>query len=1082
MKFDLRVPSGWLNLVKIAGCQLFIFLMYAGTGYARTAPEIINFSKVVSNTANGGLPETYLSSQQVELIVKGKVTSEKGEPLSGVSVILENSTTGAVTDRNGEYSVNLPGSKGVLIFAFIGFIRQEIPVNGRNTIDIELKSKATDLNEVVVVGYGTQKKISTTSSISSVKGGVLAQAPVANISNSLAGNVAGLSMRPNGGQPGSDAPDIHLRGIATTGNNQPLIVVDGIIRSNINQIDPASIETVTVLKDAAAVAPYGLGGANGVILITTKKGKSGAPVFSLNAYYGRQTPTYYPKMLNAQDYMRLHNEAYLNENPTGTDLPYATDLISNYTQLNARDPDRYPNSNARSIVNMSSPIQNYSMQLSGGNERTKYFTSLGFLKQEGMFSPVNYSRYNYSVSLETQATKTTTVSVSIIGSIENTNSVDASSSASSLFNASYKYVPTASLTYSNGLWGEFAGESPIGILKAGYLRSTNNTLLTTLGIEQKLPVKGLSIKGTLSYDPNQITIKSWHTPFYFYSEDLSTTPYTFTRQISTSEGGSSTYSWLNEEYSKNQNFTYQGYLNYHNTFGKNDITGLVVAEARNNTYEDFSARRNNFAVGVDELNMGSSNKNDLDNSGTSSTGSQLGYVYRLAYGYDNKYLVEASGRYDEHYYFAPGKRWGYFPAFSVGWVLSQEEYFKKAVPFVDYLKIRGSWGKSGNLAGSPYQYENGYSLYGNSYAFGSGSMVSGTYIAQQSNPNITWEISTKQDLGFESRLWNGLLTVEADYFHEKRNGMLLPPAVSVPVEYGLALSQENEGIMSNQGFELTLGSSWKFENGLHAGLTGNMSYARNKMLQIFETSATRDNPNRSRTGRPFGEQFGYHTLGLFSTKDDKNGDGIIDAADGYNVSQFGVLHPGDIRYADISGPNGKPDGVIDANDETVIGNPIYPLLTYGFTPTASWKGFDISLFFQGSAISSINTEGYRTVPFNNNNSNSSYQYYDNRWTPTHQDALYPRADQAPTQNNTQVSDFWVKNSGFIRLKTGVLGYTVPLKVTGSMKIKSVRFYFSGQNIFTLSKLRYMDPEEGYTNQTTAYPNQKVYTFGLNATF
>lgn len=1028
----------------------------------------------------------YISSityAQETKTVTGTLTNQTGELLPGATITVKGTSIATTSDATGNFRINVPQKSKTLVFSFVGMENREVEVAGQTNINLQLNSTVSNLNDVVVVGYGTQRRLAVTGAVSSVKGAQIAETPVANISHSIAGRVAGVSMRPNGGRPGADAPEIHIRGISTTGNNQPLVVVDGVIRNNINQIDPSTIENVSVLKDAAAVAPYGLGGANGVILITTKSGKTGEPTLSVDAYYGTQTPTYYPKVLSAQDYMRIKNEAYLNENPTGTNMPFAKDLIDNYTTLNAKDPDRYPISRTKDLVNMQAPMQNYNIQLSGGTQKVKYYMGLGYYKQDGMFDPVNYTRYNYNMKLDAQATNTTNVSLSIMGAVELTNSVDPSVSAQQLFRAGFKYIPIQSVYYSNGLWGEFAGNSPVGILKAGYTRANRNTLLTTLAIEQKLPfIKGLSIKGTLSYDPNQLTNKNWHTPFYYYTQDLTTTPYTYNRAISTSEGGAASFTWLSQDYTKNQTFSYQGYLNYHNKFGKHDITGLVVAEARNTTYETFSARRNNFALTIDELSLGSSNKNDFDNSGTSSTGSQVGYVYRVGYNYDNKYLLEASGRYDGHYYFAPGKRWGYFPAFSAGWVLSEESFFNQNVSFVDNLKIRGSWGKSGNLTGTAFQYLTGYNLYGNAYAFGLGNMVQGSFIPREANPNITWEVATKTDIGFEASLWKGLLTVEADYFHERREGMLLPPAISVPVEYGLSLADQNAGIMQSGGVEFSIGSNHQFQNGLRLGVNANFSYATNKMIQVFETAATRNNPNRSRTGRPFGTQFGYHALGLFSTADDKNNDGIINAADGYNITQFGVLHPGDIRYADIGGADGKPDGRINAFDETVIGNPVYPLITYGITPAATWKGIDLTLFFQGSALSTLDIRQFQTIPFNNNNSNSAYEYFNDHWTPATPNGRYPRATQAPYANNTQAADFWFVNTSFVRLKTANLGYTIPKSAISRLKIQNLRVYVSGQNVLTFSKMDFMDPEVGYTDRETAYPNQKVYVFGLNVTF
>ncbi|NOW96406.1 TonB-dependent receptor [Mucilaginibacter sp. SG564] len=1020
--------------------------------------------------------------------ISGVIYDENKKPLTGATITEKGTHNSTVSKTDGTFTISVPKMGSVLLVSYIGYDVQEVKVTSETKLVITLAAAMSKLSDVIVIGYGSQKKSSATVAASAVKGDVITKSPVPNISNALAGNVAGVSMRPASGRPGDDNPDIHIRGIATTGSNAPLVVIDGVIRNNINEVDPNVIASVTILKDAAAVAPYGLGGANGVILITTKRGLTGMPTLSLNSYYGIQSPTYRPNTLNAQDYMKLRNEAYLNENPGSATLPFAEGLIANYNNLHAKDPDRYPISDAKNQVpKKSSPMQEVNMQLSGGTKDVKYFAGLGYINQSGLFDPVNYRRYNYNLNLDVSATSTTTISLSLGGSTQNTNNVDAATTADNLYRGIYKFVPIAALIYSNGLPGEFAGNAPISILKAGYARRTTTNMLSTISVEQKLPfIDGLSIKGAFSYDPYNTVDKNWHTPYYYYSVNLTTTPYTYTKQISTAEGLAPSYTWLNQNYNQNNSFTYQAYLNYHHAFGKHDITGLVVAEEKNNKQLNFGATRNNYAIDIDELSLGSSDKNNFDNSGSSSTGSQLGYVYRVSYAYDNRYLLEASGRYDGHYYFAPGKRWGYFPAFSAGWVLSNED-FLAGNQTVNYLKIRGSWGKSGNLAGTAFQYLNAYNLSGNAYAFGNAGLVQGSSLQQEANPNITWEISTKTDIGFETTLWKGLLKLEGDVFMEKRTGMLLPPAITVPQEYGLDLAQQNAGIMKNHGFELTAGTSHQFLNGLILAISGSFSYAQNKMVQVFETAVTRNSPNRSRTGRPLNTMFGYHSLGIFKTSDDKNGDGIIDASDGYNVTQFGVLHPGDIRYADISGPNGAPDGKIDSYDETVIGHPMTPAITYGFTPSVTWKNVDLSLFFQGAALASYNVQGFQTVPFLNNNSNSAYEYYDNRWTPSNQGAKYPRATQSPYSNNTQGSDFWIVNTGYLRLKTAMLGYSLPSAFTKKIGMKKLRIYVSGQNIFTLSKLKFEDPEIGYnrdTNQSNevAYPNQKVYVFGLNAAF
>ncbi len=1017
--------------------------------------------------------------------VSGTVLDEAGNPLIGVNIQVKGTGTGTATDFNGQFVIPDVEEDGILVVSYVGYETQEIPIDGRSEITVTLIEDSQLLDEVVVVGYGTQKKTTITGAVSTMNADEIAQIPVPNISQSIAGKLAGISMRPNGGQPGYDDPDLHIRGIVTTGNNRPLVVVDGVKRDNIRQIDPSSIESITILKDAAAVAPYGIGGANGVILITTKKGVSGKPTVRYSGSYGFQNPTYLPDMLDAKDYMSLQNEAYFNLNPNGSSPPYDPMTVENYHQLHSEDPWRYPNSNFLDIFNKNVPVQNHNIEFSGGGDNVNYYASVGYFDQQGIFSPVNYNRYNYNVNLDISATSTTKVSLSLLGSFEQTNDIDADESTSGhLFRSFYKFIPTQSLIYPEGdKWGESSANTPVGVLRSdGYNKIDANTLLATVMVEQQLPfLEGLSIKGSFSFDPKSQNTKGWHIPYVYHKIDLTSQPYTYTEAISLQEGSGAPYTWLEVRNDRWVNYTYQGYLQYENTFGNHSFNGLLVAEARNSTSSWFNTRRNNFAVEIDEISLGSSDKNDYDNGGTSTTGSELGYVYRLSYAYQDKYILEASGRYDGHYYFAPGNRWGYFPAFSAAWRMS-EEPFMSHFSDLDELKLRASWGKAGMLAGSAFQYLEGYDLRGNAYAFGSGSLVQGSNLPREANPNITWEISTKFDVGVDFSLWNGSLNVSADYFNEKRDNMLLAPQVTLPVEYGLDLSEENKGEMKNNGFELIVGTRKNFSNDFEFQITGNVSYAKNSMIEVFQSDAQRTNPNRTLVGRPFGTPFGYKTLGLFTTADDKNGDGIINEEDGYNVQQFGQLHPGDIKYADLSGPDGVPDGRIDAHDLTQIGYPVYPLWTFGLTPSMRYKGIDLTLFLQGSANSSIDVYQFMTVPFENNGSNTAYEYMDNRWTPNNQNAKYPRATPSPYANNTQDSDFWMVNTSYLRLKTFSLGYSLPSRFSNSIRMQNIRLYVLGQNLLTFSKLKHIDPEMGYDDRETAYPVMKAFTFGLDVTF
>lgn len=998
--------------------------------------------------------------------IHGTVTSSDQQALTGVTVVVKGTGIGSITDTKGSYVIEaVPGDS--LIFSYIGFESKHVAVGRQTQINVLLQPSSRQLNQLVVVGYGTQKKVDITGAISVIDGSDIAQKPVANLSNNLGGRVAGVIFTQGSGEPGADGSNIRIRGIATTGNTAPLVIVDGVPR-DYTRLDPNSIASISVLKDAAAIAPYGMAGANGVILVTTKQGKKGLPTLEYNGYIGWQNPTVLTKFANAYQFASLFNEADDNE---GAPHRYSTEDLQKFKD--GSDPIGHPNHNVlKELTNRSSPITNHNLQFSGGGEKVDYYLGLNYLYQSGMWGPTNMSQYNVIAKVGAQVTNTTKVSLSINDRVDQNNYPGvATGGAGNIFSQAFRTPPVVPLVFEGGLPAEYQGRSVYGqIHRSGYNNYRNYALYNQFTIEQKLPfIKGLSIKGVVSYDYIPTFKRIWLTPIPYYTVDTTQHPYVYNK--SGNDGPAKpTYQ---EVYSEDQAFTYQGYINYQNTFGKNGISALVVLEARTVKSSIFNANRVNYNVDIPELNNGSSDPADINNGGNSSQSKQRSLVYRASYNYENKYLFEASGRYDGNYYFAPGHRFGFFPAFSAGWRLSEENFIKNNLPWVNNLKIRASYGESGALAGTPFQYLSSYGLYGNSAVLGE-TPTQGVYESSEPNPNITWERAKKYDAGIDISLWNGLLAFEGDYFYEKRSNMLVTPNVTVPAEYGIGLSQVNAGIMSNKGVEFTIGSAHHFSNDLTIGITGNMTFAKNKLLQVFETDATYNNQGRRVTGRALGTKFGYRALGYFQVSDDKNGDGIIEADEYPVVQPWGKVHPGDIKYQDTNG-----DGKIDVNDFIPIGNPDVPEIIYGFSPSISYKGFDLSLLFQGAAKRSFFIGDVAAWPFTNAASVPVTAL--DVWTPDNPHAANPRVTTIPTANNTQYSSWWMHNAGYLRLKTGELGYTIPDAIVSHLKIRSVRVYLSGQNLLTWSPLKNFDPEISDPNGIF-YPQQKVISVGINIKF
>lgn len=1007
-------------------------------------------------------PGTVNSEQDIPLLeINGKVLSETGEPLAGVSIAVKGTAKGTTTKEDGSFIIDAnPGD--VLVVSLVGHVPQEITVTQNASLTIKLKQAVNEMDQVVVVGYGTQKKTSVTAAVSRLSGDALTSIPLTNLSNGFGGRLPGVITRQSSGEPGRDGSNMYIRGISSIGSNQPLMVVDGIPR-NFQKLDPNTIESFTVLKDAAAVAPYGVAGANGVILVTTKRGKSGAPSLTYNAYIGFQNPTNHQQLVTSYQFALLKNQAAVND---GLPVPYNDDALGKFQD--GSDPDVFPVEDVwKVITRRNTLLTNHNIEIIGGSERMKYYASFGYQYQAGLWPATTENKYNMVVNLETVITKTTKLLFNINGNVQKDTypPVGQDRGTARLFEL-YGYSHPArgsALVFSNGMYGKFIMGT---IFNKGYAYEKYTNLYSQLSLEQDLNfLPGLKFRGTMAYDPYFNLNKTWLMPVQLATIDTTQRPYVIKDGVFGQAQSS-----LTENYTQAHQITFQASLNYSKFFGRNNVKVLALMETKENNSLDLGAIRRNYNLGIDELNMGSSSQADLSNSGSSSKARQVGFVYRINYDYNAKYLFEASGRYDGSYYFAPGKQFGFFPAFSLGWRLS-EERFMKNIKWIDNLKLRGSYGEVGALAGSAFQYLSSYAVAGPAYALG-GASVQGISERSEPNRNITWERARKSDIGIEATLWNGFLNIEADYFFEKRSNMLVNPDVIVPSEYGIGLSQVNAAVMKNQGIEFSVGTMHRFNKNLQVTLGGNFTYAKNTLLQIFESPTTFDNPNRRLTGKPLGTQFGYHSLGFFQV-DDFDGSGALKP--GIAIQPWGTVRPGDIRYEDIN-----KDGKINNDDLTKIGDPHIPQLIYGFAAGVTYKGFNLDLLFQGT--------GKRDFYLDNNaawifyNGMGALTNHLDYWTPENPNAKNPRLTGTPTSNNMQMSSFYMLNASYLRLKTATLSYAIPIQ--GLKMLQSANIYISGQNLLTwcgdFARV-HIDPET-VNRQGRDYPQQKVVSLGLKVTF
>mgnify|MGYP001004560633 CR=1 FL=1 len=1007
--------------------------------------------------------------------VTGTVSGSDGSPLPGVTVLVVGTNTGTITDADGFYSLDVQNNQSVLQFSFIGFGTKNVTVGSQNVINISLEETMLQMEEVVVIGYGTQRKETLTGSVSNVTGAEIAT-PNMNVASSMTGKMPGLVVSQRTGEPGNEDLTILVRGnssFASSSANNPLIIIDGVERDNMNRLNPDDIESISVLKDATA-AIYGARAANGVIIVTTKIGSVGKPKFTFISNTSFSSVTQRPNLLGSPEYARVQNEAvwYRANRPENWTTPtFTEDAIKQMED--GSNPDVYPNTDWYSEIKQPFAVQNRaSLQVTGGNEGVKYLLSLGWQDQGSEFKSMNlnYNQFNLRSNVNVNLTQHISVGANISaivserkGPWENIGTIFTNTWAD----------PTLVARFSTGELGPGRyQESPLLLPDRGWLKVSNLPINSTFTSTIMIPwVKGLKIDASFNYDIRNQFQKRWVIPYFFYERNPVTGE--LERKQGTGGEGKGAVEELTDTYNKWTTMMFNVLLSYNTIINEvHNITAMVGTEKQKNNNNMIEAWRMKFlSTLLPELNVGSEDPVNRDNAGSSEHSARDNYMGRFNYAYQKKYLAEFIFRYDGSSNFPIGKQFGFFPAASFGWRISEESFFRDALPFVDNLKFRYSVGQTGNDRIAPYQYLQLYD-YAGSYVFNS-SVNDGIRASTMPNPNVTWEKSLKNDIGIEASLWNSLLGFEITLFKEHRTNILTARRMSIPNTLGFtALPPENIGEAEVRGYEIALTHRNRVFNDFNYSLSANVSYSNSKIIFMDETPESV--PWREQTGRPIGAQLVYKTDGTMYQRDPDGGSNTIDPTQGaYHRSH----RPGDLRIVNLTAEwGGATDNTINSDDMYRFNYTSTPRAVFGLNANCEYKGFDLSIFFQGQT-GAYNYDGTFVSLGASSRQNSYVARATDRWTVDNTTGKMPRSDAY----QPGMTDFFMMDATFIRLKTAEFGYSIPEDIISRYGLSDIRLYFSGYNLLTWAKeIKHADPE--MTGGSGNYPPQRVLNLGINVKF
>lgn len=968
--------------------------------------------------------------------VTGKVVDANGEPVIGATIKEQGTANGTITDFDGNFALNV-ADNAMLEVSYIGYKSQELKAVVGKTLSVTLKEDTEVLDEVVVVGYGTQRKGNIATAVTTIKSETLQNRPVQTVGEALQGQVPGLNVV-SSAAPGS-SPKLQLRGSAVLNSDNstdPLILVDGV-PADFNFLNPEDIESINVLKDAASAAIYGSRAANGVILVTTRRGKSGEPTFRYNGSIGVNTPMYMPEEVSSAEFAKIKNEAEMN---MGRVPVYSDEEIELFR--NSTDPNRYPNTDWLDLVIQNSLTTRHAIEASGGTEKVKYLLSAGIDHQTGVFPQTSQNVFNIRSSTDVALSKKLNLSFDIRYQLRDMEELQDQEDTYKQFLSA---DPTMVAYYTDGSYGYNAGFFPnplVPLYEGGQKFTKRHETSGIFKLEYNI-IDGLKFTGIANvkytFKNEESRSRKMVYKSYFTGETI--------------EKGTNGFS---DRRDYNAYYNLQALLSYTKSFGNHNLDILAGYQQENEESDWLKGSRSGYPTDlIWELNPGPTD--NWSNDGNGEHWALASFIGRVNYDFSNKYIVSLSMRSDASSRFAKGNRWSTFPSVAAAWRISQESFMEKVSSVLDDLKLRASWGQTGNATS--------LGLYPSYTLIKTGGMVFGNTYQQIAtlntigNTDLTWEHSDMLNFGLDATLFKNRLNLTAEYYIKDTRDILLE--VPVPLEYGFGKPKMNVGHVRNKGWEVSLG--WHDQiNGFSYSISGNLSDNRNEVIDLGNTGPWIGSTTYTEEGLPFNSIYGYESMGLFQSDEEV-------ASAPFQNSNTGA---GDIRYKDQNG-----DNKIDANDRVVIGDP-YSHFLYGLNLSLNYKNFDLGMFFQGIGKKDQIITDFFVRPLN---SSTVFKHNLDYWSPDNKDAKYPRIlSKTDADHNYQQSDFWMINAGYFRMKNLSIGYTIPSKFVKSMGMDRVRVYFTANNLFTISDfVPGMDPE---SSSSVAYPFARTYSFGLNVQF